>query len=174
MYRSLYNFYFHGFNFSNFKGWREKDRIVIAPTKPHSNGEAEQFLISGFGPNNLIKLLSKDGLSVGVLLQAYKTEAKYTGKGMSALMQAEVINLSRNVLITGDDFENVPCTQDVPGAGKPPDSIQADHCSCWGEKKRTRCTVGLHTVSIDEGSSLSIQYSRIEKCGQRGVLGNFY
>ncbi len=147
---------------------------MIASTQPHSRGEADEFIIGGFVSNNTIELLSKDGFSNGTLYQAYKTGAKYTGKGMSALMQAEVINLSRNVLITGDDFENVPCTQDVPGAGQPPDTVQSDHCSCWGDIARTRCTVGLHTISMDEGSSLSIQYSRIEKCGQRGILGNFY
>ena len=32
---------------------------------------------------------------------------------MSALMQAEVINLSRDIVITGDDFEHVNCVKDV-------------------------------------------------------------
>jgi hypothetical protein len=92
---------------------------------------------------------------------------------MHALIQAEVINLSRNIIITGDDFEHVQCQEDVVGNGEPADSIQVDHCSCYGGIKRTKCTLGLHTISIGEGSSLSIQYTRIEKCGQRGIMGKY-
>ena len=93
---------------------------------------------------------------------------------MNALIQAEVINLSRNIIITGDDFEHIQCKADVESWRQPPDPIHADHCSCWGgDMKRTKCTLGLHTISIGEGSSLSIQYTRIEKCGQRGILGKY-
>lgn len=86
-------------------------------------------------------------------------------------MQAEVINLARNIIITGDDFEHVNCVNDVNG--KPPDHIQADHCSCWKDIGRNQCTVGLHTAAIGPGSVLSLQYTRVEKCGQRGILGKY-
>jgi hypothetical protein len=105
--------------------------------------------------------------------QVFRAEAKYTGKDFNALMQAEIINLSRNILITGDDFQHVDCQRDVIGNGKPPDSQHADHCSCWGDIGRTKCTLGLHTVSMGEGSSLAIEYTRFEKCGQRGILGKY-
>ena len=48
--------------------------------------------------------------------QSYKADFFFTGEagkeagpGGVALMAAEVINLSRNIVITGDDFENVAC-----------------------------------------------------------------
>ena len=92
---------------------------------------------------------------------------------MNALIQAEVINLSRNIIITGDNFEHVQCKADVEPWQQPSDKIHAEHCSCDGILKRTKCTLGLHTISIGVGSSLSIQYTRIEKCGQRGILGKY-
>jgi hypothetical protein len=146
---------------------------VVAPTEQGSNGDAAEFVIGGFGEDNSIRLLNKQGTSTGVVAQLLRSEAKYTGKGMNALLQAEVINLSRNILITGDDFNHVQCQQDVIGNGQPPDNLHADHCSCWGAIQRTRCTMGLHTVSAGEGSVLSVQYTRFEKCGQRGVLGKY-
>ncbi len=76
---------------------------------------------------------------------------------MSALMQAEVINLERNIIITGDDFEHVNCVNDVTN-GQPPDRIQANHCSCWNGINRKKCTVGLHTAAVGPGSVLSLQY----------------
>ena len=146
---------------------------MIASTELHSKGEAEAYVIGGFGSDNTIKLKDKNGINTGIISQIFKAMPKYTGEGMSALMQAEVINLSRNVLITGDDFEHVPCQRDITGAGPPPDMIQSDHCSCWPGIGRTKCTVGLHTASMGPGSSLAIQYTRIEKCGQRGILGKY-
>lgn len=91
---------------------------------------------------------------------------------MSAVMRAEVINLSRNILLTGDDFEHVSCINDVTN-GKPSDRFQADNCACWPGINRNRCTLGLHTIAIGQGSVLSLQYARIEKCGQRGILGKY-
>jgi hypothetical protein len=154
-------------------GWRVGDRIVVAPTFKGSNGDAEEFTIGAFESDNSIRLLTKDGSSAGLIRQLFRSEPKYTGKGMNALMQAEVINLSRNIIITGDDFQHVDCVKDIPGTGAPPDAIHADHCSCWTGIQRTKCTLGLHTIAAGEGSVLSIQYTRIEKCGQRGILGKY-
>ncbi|CAF4949646.1 unnamed protein product, partial [Rotaria sp. Silwood1] len=153
-------------------GWRVGDRIVIAPTMSGSSGNAEDFTIEGFDADNTIKLLNKDGTSIGFISSVFESKALFTGENMSALIQAEVINLSRNIVITGDDFQHVHCVNDVAD-GRPPDRIQADHCSCWKNINRNQCTLGLHTVAIGTGSVLSLQYTRIEKCGQRGILGKY-
>ena len=128
-------------------------------------------MIGGFGENNSIRLLSKEGTSTGVISSFFQAKTLYTGNNMSALIEAEVINLSRNILITGDDFQHVQCIKDV--VGRPPDNIQSDHCSCWDSINRKVCTLGLHTIAIGTGSVLSLQYTRVEKCGQRGVLGKY-
>jgi hypothetical protein len=148
------------------------DRIVIAPTMQASQGNAEDYTIGGFEPDNTIRLRNKDGTATGVISTLFESKTLFTGPNMSALMQAEVINMARNILITGDDFNHVNCVNDVAG-GQPPDHIQADHCSCWNGIRRTQCTLGLHTVAIGVGSVLSLQYTRIEKCGQRGILGKY-
>ena len=149
------------------------DRIVIAPIVWGSNGNAEEFIIGGFGSDNTLNLKDKSGFNQGTISGLFKFDLKYTGGNMHALITSEVINLSRNIIITGDDFEHVNCQNDITGWGPPPDAINADHCSCWPGIKRTKCTVGLHTISIGEGSVLSIQYARIEKCGQRGIMGKY-
>ena len=73
--------------------------------------------------------------------------------GRDALQSAEVINLSRNLVLTGDDLAHVP------------------NCDSAGKT----CTHGLHTIG--GGASASsvhrIQYTRVEKCGQRGTLGRY-
>jgi hypothetical protein len=85
-------------------GWKIGDRIVIAPTVPRSTGDAEEFIIDSFGSNNSIRLLDKYGISTGVISSFFEAKPIYTGKNMSALVQAEVINLSRNIIITGPLF----------------------------------------------------------------------
>jgi hypothetical protein len=77
-------------------------------------------------------------------------------------MSAEVINLSRNIIITGDDFEHVPCDP----------TLTSDIEGCMCAEYRTTCTVGLHTIQANEGS-LQISNTRIEKCGQRGIMGKY-
>ena len=91
---------------------------------------------------------------------------------MTALIRAEVINLSRNIIITGDDFQHVQCVNDA-GDSRPSDAVQSDHCSCWKSINRNVCTLGLHTIAIGHNSVLSIKYTRVEKCGQRGILGKY-
>ena len=60
-----------------------------------------------------------------------------------ALRSAQVVLLTRNVVLTGDDFSH------VGGA-----------------------TLGLHVVGM-YGGSLRVEHTRVEKCGQRGVLGKY-
>ena len=80
-------------------------------------------------------------------------EAKY--------MQAEVMLMTRNVIITGDDFQQYPCGDSV--------------CRCTFPNHV--CTVGLHTIlhgnNTRFGGTYRIQHTRVEKCGQRGVLGRY-
>lgn len=111
--------------------------------------------------------------TAGIVMSSFDSKYQYTGKDMNALIAAEVINLSRNILITGDDFEHIPCVRDVVGGERPPDNVQSDHCSCWGQINRNFCTVGLHTLAMGPGSVLSIEYTRFEKCGQRGILAKY-
>ncbi|CAF2812357.1 unnamed protein product, partial [Rotaria sp. Silwood2] len=87
-------------------GWRVGDRVVVAPTVPSSRGNAEDYAIGGFEANNTIKLLNKDGTSSGIISSVFESKALFTGENMTALMQAEVINLPRNTMITGGDFQH--------------------------------------------------------------------
>lgn len=87
------------------------------------------------------------------------------GAGQSpALMSAEVVNLSRNIVITGDDFKHVPCDSSLPEA-IPFEETSTEGCRC--ASFRTQCTMGLHTA-VMHGGTASIQNVRVERCGQRG------
>ena len=68
-----------------------------------------------------------------------------------ALRSPEVVDLTRSVVMTGDAFSHSP---NCDGAGK-------------------TCTLGLHTMMIGSGSVLRVSYTRVERCGQRGVLGRY-
>lgn len=86
-----------------------------------------------------------------------------------ALMSAEVVNLSRNIVITGDDFKHVPCDPNLPEAvAGEQTSVLGCRCSSF----RNQCTIGLHTA-IMSGGAAKIQNTRIERCGQRGVEGKY-
>jgi hypothetical protein len=74
---------------------------LIAPTVKGSTGNAEDFTIGGFNNNNSIILRNKDDTDIGGLTGSYQARSIYTGKNMTALIRAEVINLSRNIIITG-------------------------------------------------------------------------
>ena len=79
---------------------------MIAPTEQRSNGNAEEFTISGFNIDNSISLLNKDGTDTGKVSNFFEAKSLYTGNNMSALFRAEVINLSRNIIITGTVMQN--------------------------------------------------------------------
>ena len=59
-------------------------------------------------------------------------------------MAAEVANLQRSVVITGDDF------------------------SAEGDSQH----VGLHTIMAG-GGAMKVEYARVEKCGQRHRVGRY-
>jgi len=127
---------------ANDMGWQVGDRIAIAPTQIVAQGSAQSFFIKSINGN----ILQLDAVA----------NQNFTGDVGS--IQAEVINLSRNVLITGDDFQNIPC-----GTGE---------CTCSTDASRTMCTVGLHTMFMGT-ASYSIKYVKVEKCGQRGILARY-
>jgi hypothetical protein len=135
-----------------------------------SEGTAETFYIGGFDSNNVIRLVDKSK-QTAFTTKLYYSETKYVNSETFALVSAEVINLSRNILITGDDFEPVNGVRHSLPAGIEYDKQQAKECTINNDIKRNRCTLGLHIIAYEEGSVLSLQYARIEKCGQRGVLG---
>lgn len=105
-------------------GWRVGDRITMAPTKPLSEGQGESFEVAGFGPYNEIKL-------DGVVAEEHISEATLNRSGnQAALQSAEVINLTRNIVITGDDFRHVQCNNDLTPSPGVDTSTQG--CRCAG------------------------------------------
>ena len=160
----------------NKKGWQKGDRIVIAPNDlaiRGSEGDAEDFFIGGFEANNIVKLVDKNGQQA-TTTKNYFAETKFISSEVYALNKAEVINLSRNILITGDDFAHV--NGDISTLNQNSnefDVVQADTCTAQSSIGRTKCTLGLHIIAKNSGAVLSLQYVRIEKCGQRGVLGKY-
>jgi hypothetical protein len=141
---------------------RVGDRIAVAPTAKLATGHGEEFTITSIEENGSL-LLNK--------VAQYDHQSKFvqapSGGQHPALLSAEVINLSRNIVITGDDFKHVKCDptllEAVPGEET---SVLGCRCSSF----RQYCTNGLHTAAM-HGGTASIQNTRIEKCGQRGVEG---
>lgn len=117
-------------------GWKVGDRIAVAPTRAFptqvaiggSLSEAESFTIQSIAGN----VVTLDG----PLRQARVGRADQR-------IQAEVINLSRTVTISGDDYD-----------------------------RRDGKIIGLHTI-IANGATGEMSYTRFEKGGQRGVLGKY-
>lgn len=143
-------------------GWRVGDRILIAPTTRHSTGYAEYFYIKAF--NLVDNSIILDG---NATQQSFAANYQRNGtQPQVATMAAEVINLSRNIIITGDDFSNIACDPTLTN----PFSDRG--CACNPSINRTMCTVGLHTIMAGPGV-MKIQYSRIEKCGQRGIFSKY-
>lgn len=100
----------------------------------------------------------------------YNHDAEFIyGSSTPALLSSEVVNLSRNIVITGDDFKHIPCDSSLPEAvaGEETSTIG---CRC--ASFRSTCTMGLHTAIMHGGES-RITNTRIEKCGQRGVEGKY-
>lgn len=144
-------------------GWTVGDRIVIAPTTHGSSGTAESFFISNISGIN-VSLSALNG-QAGVLGQDFDSQADWIEPAWTAQRQAEVIMMTRNVIITGDDFVHEPCQAGAP--------LTSANVTCVCENNvRTQCTRGLHTAMVGNGT-YRLQYTRIEKCGQRGMIGKY-
>lgn len=145
-------------------GWRVGDRIGIAPTQRESGGFGKEFRISAIEES-------------GTLVLNKVSESTFNSEflpplngGHASLKSAEVINLDRNIVITGDDFTNVPCDPSLPEAivGEET-SVLGCRCSSF----RKKCTIGLHQIQM-HGGVVKIENTRVEKCGQRGKQEIFY
>ena len=138
---------------------RVGDRIGISPTKVRATGHGEEFTI--------IEIDEKGSLLLNKVAQ-YDHAATFVPRppdgNVPALMSAEVVNLSRNIVITGDDFKHIGCDPNLPEA-VPGEETSVLGCRCSGF--RSKCTMGLHTAAMNGGSA-NIQNTRIERCGQRG------
>ena len=137
------------------------DRIGIAPTEERAKGYGEEFIIVGIddkGSLLLDKPLQHDHAATFIPPPPHGN--------VPALMSAEVVNLSRNIVITGDDFKHVSCDPNLP------ESVAGEETSVLGcrcSSFRSQCTIGLHTAAM-EGGSARIQNTRVERCGQRGKM----
>ena len=143
-------------------GWKIGDRIAIASTKKLSTGESQSFRIIEFmQPGNKIRLSSPS---------IYDHDADFgVAPSHAFLKAAEVVNLSRNIIITGDDFRHIPCEHGLPELN-PNEQTSVVGCRC--SSFRSKCTVGLHTIQMNAGVQ-RIQNARVEKCGQRGIEGKY-
>jgi hypothetical protein len=146
-------------------GWRVGDRIAVAPTKRLAQGIAAEFRINNMEADGTIEL---DGL----VQDSY--EANFAppiiGGEQPTLMSAEVVNLDRNIVVTGDDFTEVICDPNLPEAITGEEtSIGGCRCSSF----RKKCTVGLHTM-VHSSKRAQIRNIRVEKCGQRGEMNKLY
>ena len=146
-------------------GWSVGDRVAVAPTAPRSQGTSESFTILDIDGSK-VRLSAPLKAPRRAFYEAMPTHA--------VAVAAEVVNLSRDFVITGDDFEEVACDPALSpdDAGKVSDGGEShsDGCLCTAEK--TSCTVGLHTIAIGGGTH-EISRARVEKCGQRGVFGKY-
>ena len=144
-------------------GWQIGDRIAVAPTESGMDDNAQAFFITGRAHDGTLYL---DALSSGT--STHIANRTFIGQKNASLRAAEVINLSRNIIITGDDFEEVPCSNDLENSVN--GGISTQGCLCNGS--RTSCTTGLHTAS-EHADFSEMANVRVEKCGQRGVEGKY-
>lgn len=143
-------------------GWKVGDRLGISPT---------ESLARGWGQDVRIVDILSDGTIVlnENINHDYRADFKVgnelVANSSPALLSAEVVNLSRNIIITGDDFEEVSCDSNLP------ESVTGEQTSVLGcrcSSFRNKCHVGLHTMQM-HGGVAKIENVRVEKCGQRGT-----
>jgi hypothetical protein len=77
-------------------GWQAGDRLAIAP---NDNDTAQTFFIESSAQNTLTARLAPDSQQSDA---AYLFDSVWAGEAGGALLSPEVINLSRNIVITGD------------------------------------------------------------------------
>lgn len=144
-------------------GWSVGDRILLSPTTTLSSGTAQSFVIGSISRDTNTLFFSRDSANT---TQLFRASIVNGGAAGVAILSAEVINLSRNVVITGDDFRHQACDPTLT------DPYSTVGCSCNPSIGRSVCTFGLHTMMAGRGTMV-MQYTRVEKCGQRGVKGKY-
>lgn len=148
-------------------GWQVGDRIGVAPTEHGSVGKASTFVISAITDSYTIELSHPNNNE-----KAYGASF-INGQSTSppVLKAAEVVNLSRNVVITGDDFEHIDCDPSITS------NTETSSMGCKCSATRTQCTIGLHTIHHSHPSpspgTMHISNAKVEKCGQRGIEGKY-
>lgn len=139
-------------------GWKIGDRIGISPTQKGSDGTGHTYTIIDLDDDGTVYVDTpntneKKAIFLPPRQAVYNEETR-----TASLLSAEVVNLSRNIIITGDDFRHVDCENGISGTSG---------CRC--SEHKTKCTVGLHTAQMHMGT-MRIRNVRVEKCGQRGKL----
>lgn len=140
-------------------GWKVGDRLAISPTEDLANGWGQDVFISGFRSDGTIELMQS--------IENYHRadfETADTSRN-AALLSAEVVNLSRNIVLTGDNFEEVQCD---PNLAESVSGEQTSGLGCRCSTFRSKCHVGLHSMQ-KFGGITKIEDIRVEKCGQRGM-----
>eukprot|EP00591_Stephanopyxis_turris_P017726 CAMPEP_0195538828 /NCGR_PEP_ID=MMETSP0794_2-20130614/49734_1 /TAXON_ID=515487 /ORGANISM="Stephanopyxis turris, Strain CCMP 815" /LENGTH=1792 /DNA_ID=CAMNT_0040672837 /DNA_START=109 /DNA_END=5487 /DNA_ORIENTATION=- len=154
-----------------YMGWKVGDRIAIAPTKSKSRGTGQEFRIVHVSDDNdgtiTLSQAAQHDFDADFYPPPDPVNAGHPKE--AALKSAEVVNLERNIVITGDDFTHVSCDASLPEA-VPGEETSTIGCRC--STFRTKCTMGLHTAQMNAGL-MRIQNTRVEKCGQRGVEGKY-
>ena len=156
-------------------GWKVGDRLGISPTEPLAKGWGQDVRIASIRNDN-------DGGATIVLQESirhnyradfkhFNTEQHEHGTAAPALLSAEVVNLSRNIVVTGDDFQEIQCDPNLRDEAVPGEETSVVGCRC--SSFRSKCHVGLHTMN-GLGGVAKIQDVRIEKCGQRGMCRNLF
>ena len=148
--------------------WRIRDRIGVAPTLSLIQGWGYTFMVTSVADDGTLEL---DGSALHDYMANYVSGTGYEDgeRRSAAIMAAEVVNLSRNVIITGDDLIHVPCHPDLSEVIHG-EQTSMEECRC--SSFRSMCTLGLHTAHMHSGI-ISIKSARVEKCCYRGVKGKY-
>jgi hypothetical protein len=148
-------------------GWQKGDRVVVASMAPLSQGTALQAnIIELLGNTIVVQTLGGAASAASAAAKMFPVKTALSQSGTVVLQSPEVINLSRSVVITGDDFTHELCDP----------SLTDPTMGCMCDDGRGVCTVGLHVVHDGASSDLGamrIENTRIEKCGQRGIKGKY-
>jgi hypothetical protein len=123
---------------------RVGDRIGVAPTKKRAMGYGEVFTIVGINP--IVGSLLLNGPAQydhGASFVPPHNDGGGGGGGVPALRSAEVINLSRKVVITGNEFRHVGCDPSLPEAVP---GEETSLLECWCSSFRTQCMVGVGMI----------------------------
>ena len=154
-------------------GWKIGDRLGLSPTDNVATGWGQTVTIVDILDNGSITFQTpiqfefQADFEIGNLnVDHNQSMVSIVAKPPPALLSAEVVNLSRNIIVTGDDFEEVACDPTLPEAVTG-EQTSTQGCRC--SEFRTTCTVGLHTMSKfgNSQSITQIENIRVEKCGQR-------
>ena len=92
-------------------GWMVGDRIAIAPTEKNSAGWGQDFRIESIGEDGIVKLDRAANYEFKANFKVTSSDEKVV-----ATMSAEVVNMKRIIVITGDDFSHVDAVDGMVSA----------------------------------------------------------